>query len=60
MPPDSRTSCTPSAPATATATTQSRRSTADRIQQRVDCLSRNRDAILACLAVVEASQKPES
>ncbi|MGI5289830.1 hypothetical protein ACQEVF_41720 [Nonomuraea polychroma] len=36
------------------------RAEADRIQQRVECLSRNRDAILAYLAVVEASQKPES
>jgi DNA-binding transcriptional MerR regulator len=30
------------------------RAEADRITQRVDCLSRNRDAILAYLAVVES------
>lgn len=32
------------------------RAEADRIQQRIDCLSRNRDRILAYLTAVETSQ----
>lgn len=33
---------------------------ADRIQQRIDCLARNRDAILACLSAVRPGTAPPS